>query len=157
MAPHPPNSWTALLQALHSAMIDELVERHPEPKPELGLPARKNSWEMPCPLDLGTEVLIVGVEIGEQRGMVSLVLSLTAQKKLGCTAHRLWEQLLGRAQVDFVRKGIQPQTGISQVFNYQGTQDTKIDLPSNFNEPTRLIWTPFRLAGEAIFLGIGLA
>ncbi len=149
-----PNPWTALLQALHSAMIDELVERHPEPKPELGLPARKNQWEMPGSLDSATEVLIVSVEIGEQRGIVSLVLSPLGQKTLGCAAQRLWEHVLSRAKVDFARKGIQPQTGIPQVFNYQGAQ---IDLPSNLHQPTRLIWTPFRLAGEAIFLGIGLA
>jgi hypothetical protein len=39
--------WTALLQSLHSALIDEITDRHPEPKPELGLPKKFKSFQFP--------------------------------------------------------------------------------------------------------------
>ena len=41
--------WTALLQSLHSALIDEVTDRHPEPKPELGFPKKQSQFQFPAP------------------------------------------------------------------------------------------------------------
>ena len=58
--------WTALLESLHSALIDEVTDRHPEPKPELGLPKRQSQFAFPS-LEAPT-TLWVNMSSAIQRG-----------------------------------------------------------------------------------------
>src|ERR1700722_15082723 len=64
------NPWTGLFQSVHSALIDELTERHPEPKPELGMPVREASYRIPDPAL--SSILVCGVDLSEQRGVLLL-------------------------------------------------------------------------------------
>ena len=62
--------WTALLESLHSSLIDELTDRHPEPKPELGMPIRMNAFVAPS-AELQT-ALVSLVVIQSQLGLAVL-------------------------------------------------------------------------------------
>lgn len=139
--------FTALFESLHSAWIDELTERFPDPKPELGMPMRFS--ELAAPVAGLAQVVRVEVEIGGKKGVALLALSQKAMEKLGCSGAELWGALGERAQKEFAFRGIRPT--LSKAGQYSG-EDWTLGKPEGFS---RLIWVPVSLDGSACFLGVG--
>jgi hypothetical protein len=147
--------WTALLESLHSALIDELTERHPEPKPELGMPQRHKTLALPAPGKLSSVICEVTFVLAqpvagskETRGFALLAVDDACSAKLKLDARKLWDALIKRAGREFMFRGIQPRLG--DVKELEGAA-----FPSGFAEPTRVIWIPFKLGGAACYLGVG--
>lgn len=148
--------WTALLESLHSALIDELTERHPEPKPELGMPQRHKQLAMPAPTAL--QVVICEVRFvlekpdaqgnPELRGFALLAADADCARKLKLDAEKLWEAILKRAGGEFMFRNIKPRLGSARALS-------EPELPSGFAEPTRVIWIPFKLNPGTCYLGVG--
>jgi hypothetical protein len=141
--------WSTLLESLHSALVDELTDRHPEPKPELGMPIRKPAFELP---EAGlTSSVCVGVDFGgAPSGCVSLCLCANASQALKLEATQLWEAMSQRATTEFGHRNIQPRLG-PPIGIKPGD-----GLPPGFNPPQRMVWIPFRIAGGVIYLGMGV-
>ncbi len=141
------NPWTAVLQSVHSALIDELTDRHPEPKPELGMPVRGNEYRVPDPSL--TSVLACVVEISGQRGVVFLANEPSFTQALGQSAPELFKALLKRAGGEFLHRGIKP------VFSEPVTLLGASALPADFPTPGRVVWIPFKLPSGSCYLGLG--
>lgn len=151
------NPWTALLESLHSALIDELTERHPEPKPVLGMPIRKNQWIVPATAarDIWiSEILQKAADGREQVGFACLTLDPSCASTLKVDAQTLWDALIRRAGTEFQRRGIAPKLS-------RGVQtDEKSQLPEKLTktaqQPGRVIWIPIALGRGQVFLGVGI-
>ncbi|HUP57158.1 MAG TPA: hypothetical protein VM598_06875 [Bdellovibrionota bacterium] len=141
------NPWTAILQSVHSALIDELTDRHPEPKPELGMPLRENHYRVPDPSL--TSVLACGIEISGQRGVLFLAGEPGFAKKLGLAPTELFQAVLKRAGGEFMHRGIRP------VFSAPVTVLGSSPLPGDLPVPGRVVWIPFKIPAGTCFLGLG--
>lgn len=147
--------WTALLESLHSALIDELIELHPEPKPELGMPQRHRNLVMPASGALSAVICEVSFVLAqptsqqtETTGFALIALDEACAKKLKLDARKLWSALIKRAGREFGFRGIQPRLG--------DLKDLKSPtLPPGFSEPARVIWIPFKLGAGTCYLGVG--
>src|SRR4051794_38124098 len=109
--------WTALLESLHSAMIDELTERHPEPKPELGMPMRRAQFDTPapsCDQILLSRTAFEDVALGGT-GVALIAMSPEARKLLKLDEKKLWEALLRRAGGEFMHRKIKPRLEPAEV------------------------------------------
>jgi hypothetical protein len=147
--------WTALLESLHSALIDELTDRHPEPKPELGMPQRHRQLVLPATGPLTAVICEVSFALAqptaastETRGFALIAVDETCAKRLKLDATQLWNSLIKRAGGEFGFRGIQPRLG-----NLQELKSST--LPAGFAEPARVIWIPFKLGSGACYLGVG--
>ena len=141
--------WTSLLEALHSAMVDELNELFPNMKPELGMPLRMKQFAIPD-ASLKT-VLAFDVRIDSQRGTVFLGMSPKLTSASQITAQNLWNSLHSRAEKEFERRGIAPQFGGSKLI---AEQDVSA-LPKDIAFPRRMVWIPFTLPTGICYLGFG--
>ena len=139
--------WKGLLEALHSALIDELTERHPEPKPELGMPSRHPRWETPDPRV--SVVLVAEACFGPARGLAAIAFDAGLEPKLASSAGALWSATLKRAGGELQRRGIKP--AVSDPAELKAP----FSLPAAFPAPSLLIWIPVRLAGKGCYLGVG--
>jgi hypothetical protein len=140
--------WTAFLESLHSALIDEVTDRHPEPKPELGLPLRQNRFALPAPeLD---ELLLVDVSFSSSNGIALLASQKGFMKSLSLGSDALWNAMLKRAGTEFGRRSIQPQC--SELQKFRSTDA----FPSSTLKCARVIWIPIRLPGGQCFFGVGV-
>lgn len=93
------------MQALHSALIDELSERFPEEKLELGLPKRFSEFTFFG----GTKTAMkANVTLGDAFGVVALGFG-DGQKDSEQKA--IFENMLQRAEKEFQRRGITPGFG----------------------------------------------
>ena len=139
--------WTSLLESLHSALIDEIAERHPEPKPELGMPMRQNRFALPGPLV--ESVLMVEVSFESSRGIALIASNSACLKSLRLTHQTLWASLLKRADSEFIRREIRPKMG--QVVQFKATDP----IPRQTLDFKRVIWIPIRIPAGDCFFGIG--
>lgn len=139
--------WTALLESLHSALIDELCERHPDPKPELGMPIRKAVFSLPDPS--ADSIVVCEVEQAGGRGIGSIAMNKDCAKTLGIGPKELWEACMKRAGMEFARRQIRPT-----VTTTVELKDTA--LPKGFPEPQRMIWIPVRFPSGSCYLGMGV-
>lgn len=149
------NPWTALLESLHSALIDELTERSPEPKPVLGLPIRKSQWTVPA--THAGQILIA--EISQKNcepgtGFACLTLDGASAQSLGMQAQDLWAALLRRAGTEFGRRGIQPL--VSRTLQTDERNTLPSGLAASARAPSRVIWIPISAGGGQVFLGLGI-
>ena len=153
--------WTALLESLHSALIDELNARLPKLKPELGMPMRSRDLGLPSPelkALLAAEIIFVREEAvaaaataggTESRGMVLLACDPECLAKLGIPTREMWDAILKRAGQEFMVRKIQPRVGhVTEII-------PPIALPQGFAVPARVIWIPFRLNPGSCYLGVG--
>lgn len=143
------NPWTALLESLHSALIDELCERHPEPKPELGLPKRLPRLDSPDPAITSLFVCDASFPIGAP-GVAVLAIAPGCRKALKLEPPALWAAMLKRAGSEFMRRGIRPKLGAG--FELAAP----FALPEGSAVPGRVVWIPFRLPAGPCFLGVGV-
>jgi hypothetical protein len=148
------NPWTALLESLHSALIDELIERHPEPKPELGMPIRQKIFAFPS-ADLATALVCdatFALEAGgESAGFAILGADALCEKKLNLSTQGMWEALLKRAGREFDMRKIRPRVGSAVELRNSGA----VTLPRGFAVPSRVVWVPFKLNPGICYLGVG--
>jgi hypothetical protein len=145
--------WTALLQSLHSALIDELTDRHPEPKPELGMPVRQNEFAFPSvdfPVALVCEVTFVLSDGKESRGFSLFGMDPICAKKLGLDTRGGWDALVKRAGGEFMHHKIRPRFG-----SVVELRNPERELPAGFAAPGRVVWVPFKLNPGICYLGIG--
>jgi hypothetical protein len=139
--------WNLLLESLHSSMVDELIERAPARKPELGLPRRENGLLWPNPVF--AELQVWKIDLGGESGWVFLGMDETARKRASCEPEKLWEGLLSRARkLEFPRRKLAPVFHSAQVLR----GNHPIDHP----KPARVIWIPFSLLPGQVCLGVGL-
>jgi hypothetical protein len=133
--------WTALLQSLHSALIDEVTDRHPEPKPELGLPKKQNAFQFPSAN--ASRLFWVKAGFPGSNGAVLIAYQNEFFGALGLNAAKFWELLVARAQAEFTRRQITP------TFDVQ-SETTK--TPEDLAAFPRIVWIPISLpAGECWF------
>jgi hypothetical protein len=149
--------WTALLQSLHSALIDELVERVPEPKPTLGMPIRFSGWKLPD----STNALSLYLEFCEfkeglpgptkKEGFAVIALTESASQRLHLTPENFWKAVFKRTGTEFNYRKIRPIW--SRGMSCSGDAQSSLEKLA----PTRLIWTPIELGpGEKVFFGVGI-
>jgi hypothetical protein len=147
--------WTALLQSLHSALIDELTDRHPEPKPELGMPLRQRAFAFPSsdfPVVLLCEVTFSLGDGTESRGFTLFGLDPVSSRKLGLDTPATWAALVKRAGGEFMHHKIRPKFGtLVELHNTGGA----VELPKGFPPPERVVWVPFKLNPGVCYLGVG--
>jgi hypothetical protein len=142
------NPWTAVFQSVHSALIDELTERHPEPKPELGMPIREAEYRLPDPAL--TSILVSEVNLADQRGVLLLASEPGFMKALKVPAVELWDSIMKRAGSEFMRRGIRP------VLSPAITLLASSALPTSFPPLGRVVWIPFRIPAGRCHLGLGV-
>jgi hypothetical protein len=154
--------WTALLQSLHSALIDEINERLPKLKPELGMPIRQRELAAPAPEVQSTLICEASflredeaaakstAASATSRGFVLLSVDADAAKKLGLDTRKLWAVLLKRAAIkEFGHHKISPS------FQDSGELKAPFSLPEDYAVPGRVVWIPFRLHPGVVYLGLG--
>ncbi len=134
--------WNAILQATHSALIDELNERFPDEKLELGLPKRVDGA---IGADADANVLYQAVTSNEGQGFVALA------GKAKPTAKELadvFAKTVVRTDKEFKIRTIDAKFGAI--------------LPKPPAKVTLTIWLPIvirRPSGDAVFdmaLGLGV-
>lgn len=138
-----------LFESLHSALIDELNERFPDIKPELGLPRPHSDWTNP--MESEGEFLTVDVTLdGGLRAVLFLLVSDGAEP----LAEELWDAILGRGAAEFERRGIEPRFGkIHRLKRFAPDAEP----PVSVEDVTRLIWVPIAMEPPMhVFYGLGL-
>jgi hypothetical protein len=141
--------WTGLLESLHSALIDELIERHPEPKPELGLPVRQNRFAIPA-IEI-ERLFLVEVDFGTSQGITLLASQDSFHQTIKLTREQLWKAMLHRAGPDFTRRNIQPKLSSPQELLVSTDA-----FPSSTLKCARVIWIPLGIPAGKCFLGVGV-
>ena len=140
--------WTALLESIHSALIDELTDRHPDPKPTLGMPTRSKRLDPPPGV---SEVLFVEAAFGpESRGSVMLSFDAGFFEAISVSAEQFWGSILKRIGTELMRRNIKPT--LSPPIMMKQT----IQLPKGFPEPSRVIWVPFEIPKGRCYLGLAV-
>jgi hypothetical protein len=143
---------TALLQACHSALIDELCERHPEPKPELGLPSRLASWGPPTPNPSAAQAC--EFELRPQSGLLVLAHSGSLEPLLSMDLPTLSSHWLRRCGAEFLKRHLQPILMPMQEVTL-GAATAPAALARATSRVSRLVWMPIRLGGDVtVFLGV---
>jgi hypothetical protein len=140
--------WSSLLESLHSALIDELTERHPEPKPELGLPIRQNRFAVPS-----TEIekfFLVELSFGASQGIALLASQDSFHEKILISRDKLWAAMVHRATSEFARRNIQPKFQPSREFHSTDA------FPSSTLKCARVIWIPLGIPSGKCFFGVGV-
>lgn len=129
--------WTALLEAVHSALIDEITERPPKPKPELGMPIRQAQFSIPD--DVNT-VLFCEILFDPARGFALLAFNQKFIDYFKTTPEDFWIATWKRAEAEFAKRKINPRHGAVQ----------KLKAPSpELLKAQRTIWIPFTIEQQA--------
>ena len=143
------NDWSELLQALHSAMMEELSERFPHAKFELGLPRRVEKLAFP---PTSTQSLVTQVRIGDFSGVVTVGYGMGQNAK---EVAQIMDQVKKRATKEFTRRRISPQFGVYAVHRSGEIKPAWLQC-----EPSVIIWLPIQvLVGKTPLtfdLGVGL-
>lgn len=139
--------WTALLESLHSALIDELTDRHPEPKPTLGMPLRQNKIQLP---QKAVSILICEFEFGTAQGFSVLAFEPSFMTSLKITPTELWKSILKRAGSEFLHRKIQPKIRLEREFAHRET------FPEELPQPSRTVWIPFQIPAGNCYLALAV-
>lgn len=132
-------SWSTLLEALHSALIDALNTRFPDTQLLLGLP--KKTADATPPDAACTRTLQIAAEVpGLGTGLVILAASPELASKLALELKDLWA--LTRAQAE---SNALPNRGLSARFS-----------PSPKLSPRQVIWFPMGVSHARVLLGLGI-
>lgn len=91
--------WNGVLQSIHSSLIDELNERFPKDKLELGLPKRFDGW---ASSPNSETFLFRRVHSAEGDGITALG---TLKSQVAADTKKIWEATIVRATKEFgIRK-----------------------------------------------------
>lgn len=139
--------WNVLLECLHSACIDELVERHPEPKPVLGLPIQQNG--MSAPEGTGRFLMIPAqlTHSGKRAGILCLAITPDVPLEVGKDLPDLWSRIVERAARDFARRQVRAD------FEAPKLSDA---LQTGTLKPRHALWYPFGLKSGKLYFGIAI-
>lgn len=140
--------WTALLESLHSAFIDELNEKKPKEKVELGLPRRLSQFAFPD-TELGS-LLFCEIQFDQASGFVFVGLEKSLGESLSFSEAQLWEAIFKRAGSEFMRRNIRPKAGNTQSLTQTAS------APKGVNAVQKLVWIPFKLQDGKCYLGMGV-
>ena len=140
-------SWTALLEALHSSLVDELNGRFPEEKPELGMPLRQAIFAIPH--SSVTELCFCETFLGEVRGLAFLAGDTTAQSSL----EAVWVGMIKHAGAELSRRNVKPRMN---PMRKMAVTAGSVAWPTGLPQPGRVIWIPFRLRNGSYTLGLGV-
>jgi hypothetical protein len=97
--------WNAVLQATHSALIDELNARYPDDKLELGLPKRFEGWA----LSPNSEFVLLREIVADGGTGLAALGGLESQKKAETEA--VMEGTIARATKEFKIRAIDARFG----------------------------------------------
>ena len=140
-------SWTGLLEALHSSLVDELNKRFPKEKPELGMPLRQAFFTIPHPAV--TELCFCETFFGEVQGIVFLAVDVGAEPFV----EAVWNGMLKHSGAEFGRRNVKPRMNpMRKVAVLSGS----VTLPLGLQSPSRVIWIPFKLRNGSYTLGLGV-
>ncbi len=141
-------SWNSLVQAFHSALIDELTERQPEPKPTLGLPRRGPGFSEPAGADRVLLAATAEMDAMEGRALVALAFEPSALQTVSASAPEVWSSWLGRV------------TG--HEFRLRSIA-ARVSAPSEIAHgkspplvPGSLVWIPIGVGEGSCYLGFGV-
>lgn len=140
--------WTALLESLHSAMIDELIGTYPDLKPQLGMPIRQREYRLPT--SSVSSVVVCEILLERARGLGFLAGDASFNQAIRLSIPELWDKILKRAGSEFFRREIRPKLGLT--LSLVPTED----LPKRMGEPTRVIWIPVKIGAGSCYLGMGV-
>jgi hypothetical protein len=140
--------WTALLQSLHSAVIDEVTDRHPEPKPELGLPKKQSAFQFPSAQ--ASKLFWVKASFSESTGAVLIAFQEEFFQALGVSVAQFWELIAQRADGEFARRNIAP------LFEKRAEFSSPAQTPDELVRLSKVVWIPIELPGGQCWLGIGV-
>jgi hypothetical protein len=140
--------WTALLQSLHSALIDEITDRHPEPKPELGLPKKFKSFQFP--FAKAEKLFWAKTSFPGSVGASFIAFEDDFLKTLQLTAAEFWKILVNRAATEFTRRQIGP------TFEVQNEFSNSAKIPAELARLSNIVWIPIVLPAGECWLGIGI-
>jgi hypothetical protein len=136
--------WTALLESLHSSTLDELAERFPEEKKELGMPLRQTRFAAP-----GTDLELFSckVNFGPASGVALFGIDASLAKAAGTSTAEFWRSILNRAGREFLIRKIQPIL-----------EKPKTCVPGSASEETlqKTVWIPLKLRQGRCFIGLGV-
>lgn len=135
--------WTAVLESMHSALIDELNESFPKSKPVLGMPKQKLGWFVPAE---GLFLYSVGIE-GNPAGRIFIATGQEFEKRFKFGPEKLWAGVERRAGAELMRRQVQPR--------FAGKGKTEL-TDQTLLALTKTIWIPFEVEGCPVFLGIGV-
>ena len=122
--------WNGVLQGLHSSLIDELNERFPDEKLELGLPKRTAGFS---PGPDSDPTLWARVTVDQNFGFCGLSFEKN-QKEV--ELRKVFEGVLQRAQkAEFPRRNVIPQFG-------KLTYTAHCELPPEISSCQMIIWLP---------------
>lgn len=132
-------TWSTLLEALHSALIDALIRLSPDHQLLLGLP--KKTADATAPDPLCTRTWRTGAELADLgRCVILLAASPELAQDHGIELAALWKQLLTEARAtSFPQKALNPSF---------------LDSPGP--SPRQVIWIPVGLQRASILLGLGI-
>ena len=134
------------MQSLHSALIDEVTDRHPEPKPELGLPKKFSAFQSPSAE--ASKMFWVKTSFGTSHGAVLLAYQDGFMKALAVNPNQFWELISRRADLEFTRRQITPAFEVQ--FEFTSSEKTPVEL-SLF---PRIVWIPIVLPTGSCWFGI---
>jgi hypothetical protein len=136
--------WTAYFQALHSALIDELIERHPEPKPCLGLPRRGQGFFDP-PIGAGKpEIWTRLSDVAGSGALLALAYDASIEAYLNPPGVApLWTAWVARAQREF------------EIRRYPALAAEAEKRVRPDSAPGTFVWIPFELQQGTLFMGFG--
>jgi hypothetical protein len=145
--------WNQLLESLHSSLIDELVDRINDTKPELGLPKREAGLLWPDPSV--AELLVIDLTLSAAgseatgSGQVFIGLDPHATQRLNLAAEALWQKMLVRAKkLEFPRRKLAP--------HFASPRKIRPNEANPGQAPSRVIWIPFGLLPGRVYLGVGI-
>ena len=143
-----PSPWNGILESLHSALIDTLIEEFPDIKPELGMPMRRDAWGLESDV---TRLVVHELTCDQAHALAAIALNDAAHaalvKRPSSAPEKFLENLMRRAEPDFKRRGL-------------SVTSRSADLTANSVSPTRVIWIPLRISQKTdalvFHLGIGI-
>jgi hypothetical protein len=145
--------WATVIEACHSSLLDELIDRQWNYRPELGLPIRASSLDWPSPTVL--EALLVPV-FGEPPGFLALALDPPAIPGMGIAGvGDLWESVSRRLPKELEVRKIRLRFGVPCQVSREGVGGP-LRLPNGAPAPTRVIWIPIGVEGGGCYLGFAL-
>ena len=143
-----PSPWNGILESLHSALIDALIEEFPDIKPELGMPIRRDAWSLEPDV---TRMVVHELTCEQGQALAAIGINDAAhaalKKRPTSSPEKFLELLMRRAEPDFKRRGL-------------SVTSRSADLTATSISPTRVIWIPLRISQKndalVFHLGIGI-
>ena len=159
------NSWTLLLEALHSAFISALKEQGANPVLELGMPQRLPGFKFPEPLSLPAQFLITEVEIPTSLETGPAARATASSGFTGLlfqadhpSIDEIWKSLHRHTGLEFAHKKIRPILSRPSTMEWKDRALRPEEIfTKRITMPTRTLWIPVRWGKSRAELALFLA